>query len=51
MSSWGATTRGSDAPARRIRDEVKDGAAVVVASAVASTLLALSLLLLTKFAG
>lgn len=50
MSSWGVT-RGSDAPARRIRDEVKDGAAVVAASAVVSTLLAVGLMLLTKLAG
>lgn len=51
MSSWGVSTRESEAPVRRVRDEVKDGAAVVIASAVVSTLLAIGVLLLTKIVG
>ncbi len=51
MSSWGVSTREDEAPVRRVRDEVKDGAAVVAASAIASTLLAVGVLLLTKLAG
>ncbi|MDQ3484868.1 MAG: hypothetical protein M3445_05590 [Actinomycetota bacterium] len=51
MSSWGVSTRDAEAPARRVRDEVKDGAAVVAASAIASTLLAVGVLLLSKLAG
>ncbi|HET7387961.1 MAG TPA: hypothetical protein VFJ19_15000 [Nocardioidaceae bacterium] len=37
--------------ARRVRHEVKDGMAVVVFSAAASTGLALALLVLTRLAG
>ncbi len=51
MSSWGVSTREPEAPVRRVRDEVKDGAAVVITSAVTSTLLAVCVLLLTKLAG
>jgi hypothetical protein len=39
------------APARRVRHEVRDGVAVAVFSAAASTGVALALLLLAKLAG
>jgi hypothetical protein len=38
-------------PARRVRDEVRDGVAVVVTSALASTVLALVATLVMKLAG
>lgn len=38
-------------PARRVRDEVRDGVAVVVTSALASTVLAVVATLLMKLAG
>ena len=40
-----------DQQVRRVRHEVRDGMAVVVFSAVASTTVALALLLLTRVAG
>jgi hypothetical protein len=46
-SPWGEGA----APARRVRHEVRDGAAVVAFSAVASTGVALVLLLLAHVAG
>lgn len=49
-TSWDAVS--PDRPAsRRVRDEVKDGAAVVAVSATASTLLAVLLTVVTKLAG
>lgn len=49
------TSRDAAAPEeptyRRVRDEVKDGAAVVAVSATASTLLAIVLTIVTKLAG
>lgn len=41
----------TSAPARRVRHEVRDGMAVMVFSAAASTGLALTLLLLVRLAG
>jgi hypothetical protein len=41
----------SGQPARRVRQEVKDGVAVIVFSAVASSALAGALLLLVRLAG
>jgi hypothetical protein len=38
-------------PVRRVRDEVKDGLAVIVFSAVASSALALMLVVLSALAG
>jgi hypothetical protein len=38
-------------PSRRVRDDVRDGVAVVAFSAVASTVLAVALLLLVTLAG
>jgi hypothetical protein len=38
-------------PVRRVRDEVKDGLAVIVFSAVASSALALTLVLLSTLVG
>ncbi|MBA3234137.1 MAG: hypothetical protein H0T17_09360 [Propionibacteriales bacterium] len=49
MSSWGATHE-TEHKVRRVRDEVKDGVAVVLTSAAASTLMAVCVLLLTKLA-
>lgn len=43
--------RGTPAPVRRVRHEVRDGVAVVAFSAAASTGVALVLLLLTRVAG
>ena len=39
------------APVRRVRQHVRDGAAVIVFSAVASTGVALAIVLLTRVAG
>lgn len=41
----------SGRPTRRVREEVKDGIAVMAFSATASSALALALLLLTSLAG
>jgi hypothetical protein len=41
----------SGQPARRVRHEVRDGIAVIAFSAVASSALALALLLLLRLAG
>ncbi|MGH3472031.1 MAG: hypothetical protein ACRDPG_08295 [Nocardioidaceae bacterium] len=51
MFNTGALAREEARPARRVRDEVKDGMAVVAASAAASTGVAVLALLLMKLAG
>jgi hypothetical protein len=50
MSSWGALAH-EERPVRRVREEVRDGVAVVVCSAVTSTAVAVAVLVLTKLAG
>jgi hypothetical protein len=51
MSSWGVIAPPEEKPVRRVREEVRDGVAVVVVSAVVSTGLAVLLTLVTRFAG
>jgi hypothetical protein len=52
MTSWGATQAATEEqPVRRVREEVRDGLAVIVVSAAASTAVAIVLTLVTKFAG
>ena len=52
MSNWGVRTVESEPPpVRRVRQEVKDGVAVVAASAVASTFLAIAVTVLMKLVG
>ncbi len=50
MSSWGWTAP-DERPVRRVREEVRDGVAVVAFSAVMSTALSVVVLLVTKLAG
>ncbi len=50
MSSWGAVAH-EEPPARRVREEVKDGAAVVALTAVMSTAVSILVLILMKLAG
>jgi hypothetical protein len=45
------TSTQATGPARRVRHHVRDGAAVIVFSAVASTGVALAIVLLTRVAG
>lgn len=51
MSNWAAKTVGLEPPVRRVRDEVRDGVAVIVASALASSILAVVATLVMKLAG
>jgi hypothetical protein len=53
MFTWGVTAESADEdrPVRRVREEVRDGAAVVAVSAAASTAVALFAMLLMKLAG
>jgi hypothetical protein len=51
MSSWGLVAPDEEPQLRRVREEVKDGAAVVALSAAASTVIAVALMLLMKLAG
>jgi hypothetical protein len=51
MSNWRVEGSPSQPPTRRVRDEVRDGVAVVLTSAVASTMVALIATLLMKLAG
>lgn len=51
MSSWGVSTREAEQPVRRVREVVKDGVAVIVTSALASTAMAVGVLLVTRLAG
>lgn len=50
MSSWETTARQAK-PVRRVREEVKEGIAVVATSALVSILMAVGVLLLSKLAG
>ncbi len=50
MSSWGAVAH-EEPPVRRVREEVKDGAAVVAFSALMSTVVSVAVLVLMKLAG
>ncbi len=49
MSSWGWTAP-EEPPVRRVRDEVRDGVAVVALSALMSTAVAFAVLLVMKLA-
>ena len=51
MSSWGLVAPDQEPPVRRVREEVKDGAAVMALSASASTVIAVAVTLLMKLAG
>jgi hypothetical protein len=51
MSNWTIRPVPEEPPVRRVRDEVRDGVAVVVTSAIASTLLALVATVVMKLAG
>lgn len=51
MSSWGVTAREPEPAVRRVREVVKDGVAVIVTSALASTAMAVGVLFVTKLAG
>ncbi len=51
MSSFGVKTLESEPPVRRVREEVKDGVALVATSAVISTLLAVVFTVLMKLVG
>jgi hypothetical protein len=51
MSNWTARAVQAEPPVRRVRDEVRDGVAVVVTSALASTVLAVVATLVMKLAG
>lgn len=56
MNTWGVTTDSADlsssyeSPLRRVREEVKDGVAVIFASAVVSTAVAVLATLVSKLA-
>lgn len=50
MASWGWTAP-EEQPVRRVREDVRDGIAVVACSAAMSLLVALSVLVLMKLAG
>lgn len=47
----GVDAHGGEAPVRRVREEVKDGVALVVASAAASTAIAVITTVLTSLVG
>ncbi|MGI8576401.1 MAG: hypothetical protein ACR2KG_00455 [Nocardioidaceae bacterium] len=53
MLNWGVITDSTDTdrPVRRVRDEVKDGVGVIVASAFVSISIAVLVLLIMKLAG
>jgi preprotein translocase subunit SecE len=51
MSNWRAEAAAAPATRRRVRDEVRDGVAVIVTSALASTILAVVTTLLMKLVG
>lgn len=50
MANWGWSAP-EETPVRRVRDDVRDGMAVVACSAAMSTVVSLVVLVLTKFAG
>ena len=51
MSSWGAVAPAEQKPVRRVREEVRDGAAVIVVSACLSSGLAVLVTVVTWLAG
>jgi hypothetical protein len=51
MSNWTAKAVPAEPPVRRVREEVRDGLAVIATSALASTMLAVVATLLMKLAG
>lgn len=51
MSNFAAKPVGVEPPVRRVREEVRDGLAVIVTSALASTVLAVVATLVMKLAG
>lgn len=51
MPNWTVRALPAEPPLRRVRDEVRDGVAVVVTSALASTMLAVVATLVMKLAG
>jgi hypothetical protein len=52
MSSWGLSAPEHDEPpVRRVREEVRDSVAVCLCTLLASTAVAVTVTLLTKFAG
>jgi hypothetical protein len=51
MASWGREPLETELPVRRVRDEVKDGVAVVAMSAIVSTLVAVGFTVLMKLVG
>jgi hypothetical protein len=51
MLSDGVETLSTEPPVRRVREEVRDGVALVAFSAVTSTLLAIAFTVLMKLAG
>ena len=50
MSSWGAVTQTGTERVRRVREEVRDGVAVVVVSALGSSAVAVLVTVVTKLA-
>jgi hypothetical protein len=50
MASWGWVAP-EEPPVRRVREEVRDGVAVVVCSALMSTAVSIGVLVLMKLAG
>ncbi len=50
MSSWEPAAPQTERPRRRVREEVRDGLALVCSSLVASTALAVVLTVVTKLA-
>lgn len=50
MSSWGLAAP-EEPPVRRVREEVRDGAAVAAFSAVTSTVVSVAVLVLMKLVG
>jgi hypothetical protein len=51
MSSWEVIAPPEDKPVRRVREEVRDGAAVVLVSAATSIGIAVLLTVVTRLAG
>lgn len=51
MSSWGVSAPAEEKPARRVREEVRDGAAVVAVSALLSSTVAVTVTVIARLAG
>jgi hypothetical protein len=51
MSSWGAVAPAEEKPVRRVREDFRDGAAVIIVSALMSTGLAVAVTVITWLAG